>query len=277
MRIPPSVIGTVSPLLAAHYTHAELNSLFYAAGFEGDAPVGNKVHKCQEWLRTANRDAPDEALDRFGRLIAEYMDAELSVLRPMDPDTSVTLDPRDAIVAALARDGLSYRRGGYAYGAGLSGPSRSLADRLRTQGVQALETEYQRAYAQIEADPPAALTAACAILETVCKTYLEAEGQPLPNKALASLWSETSAHLGLSPKDLADNDLKQILTGLSSIAVGVAALRTHKGSAHGHSDQTPAKSYRIEPRHARLAVHAAHTMALFVLETWGSRRTAKSG
>ena len=172
MRIPPSVIGTVSPLLAAHYTHAELNSLFYAAGFEGDAPDGNKMHKCQEWLRSANRAAPDDALDRFGSLIAEYMDAELSILRPADPDTSTNHDPRDAIIAALARDGLSYRRGGYVYGAGLSGPSRSLADRLKTQGVQALETEYQRAYAQVEVDPPAALTAACAILESVSKVML---------------------------------------------------------------------------------------------------------
>ena len=69
--------------------------------------------------------------------------------------------------------------------------------------------------------------------------------------------------------------MKQILSGLSSIAVGVAALRTHKGSAHGHIDAGPAKNYRLESRHARLAVHAAHTMALFVLETWEARKKAK--
>lgn len=276
MRIPPSIIGTVAPILAERYTHSDLNSLFYAAGFEGDAPTGNKVHKCQEWLRSANKDGADDALERFGRLIAEYMDAELATIRPWDPDPSEQPDPRDAIQAALAREGLAYQRGGFIMGAALTGPSRSLGDRLKTQGTQALETEYQRAYAQVEADPPAAVTAACAILETTCKTYLEAEGHPLPNKqVLGSLWTETSAHLWLSPKDVADVDLKQILSGLSSIAVGVAALRTHKGSAHGHTDPEPAKNYRLEPRHARLAVHAAHTMALFVLETSEARKRAK--
>lgn len=137
-----------------------------------------------------------------------------------------------------------------------------------------MEIEYQRAYSQVESDPPAALTAACAILETVCKTYLEAEGHPLPSKqVLGPLWTETAAQLGLSAKDMVDADLRQVLSGLSSVAVGVAALRTHGGSAHGHTD---AKSYRVEPRHARLAVHAAHTLAMFVLETWDARKGLRS-
>jgi len=80
--------------------------------------------------------------------------------------------------------------------------------------------------------------------------YLETEGVTLPNKqTLAPLWSETARHLRLSPGQLADDDLKQILAGLFSIAGGVAALRTHEGSAHGQAN----KNYKIEARHARLA------------------------
>ena len=140
------------------------------------------------------------------------------------------------------------------------------------QGIEALDTEYRRAYSQIEADPPAAITASCAILEAVCKTYLLEEGIALPSKqVLGALWAATSQHLGLTPKVVEDDDLRQILTGLSSIAVGVAALRTHVGSAHGHADLPSTKRYRVGARHARLAVHAAHTMALFVLETWEAR------
>jgi hypothetical protein len=74
--------------------------------------------------------------------------------------------------------------------------------------------------------------------------------------------------LGLSPKDIADDDLKRILQGLYSLADGIAALRTHEGSAHGRSSKA---RYRLRARHARLAVHAAHTMALFVLETHDER------
>lgn len=76
-------------------------------------------------------------------------------------------------------------------------------------------------------------------------------------------------HLGLSPKDMADDDLKQILMGLYSISTGIAALRTHEGSAHGRGSK---KRYRIEARHARLSVHAAHTITMFVLETCEARK-----
>ena len=57
--IPPSVIGTVSPILAEVYTHAQLNALFMAAGFPGDEPEGNKIEKTRKWLRRANGESAD--------------------------------------------------------------------------------------------------------------------------------------------------------------------------------------------------------------------------
>jgi len=270
-KIPPSVIGTTAPILAAAYTHDQLNALFMAHDFPGDPPCSSKPAKCLEWLRRANKESADP-LANFGQLIAEFMDAEVS-----DPDTNIWAKERqkdiDAIKAALARESLSYQRGGYILGATLAGPSRSLAERLQSQGIEALNQEYQRAYATIESDPPAAVTAACAILESLCKTYLETEGHPMPAKQVpGSLWSETAKHLKLQPGQLADDDLKRILQGLSSIADGVAAIRTHEGSAHGRSGHEATKRYKLLPRHARLAVHAAHTMAMFVLETWEERK-----
>lgn len=278
-KIPPSVIGVTGRVLADRYTHSDLDSLFLSAGFPGDPPEGNKVTKCQHWMRAANNACAD-ALARFGRVISEYMDEP-----PPEPWTSWAggeqisePDPRDKIREAMAREGLTYVRGGGIVGASIGGPSRSLAERLQTEGIAALEEEYRRAYAYIESDPPAAVTAACAILESVCKTYLEMEGVLLPSKqVLRSLWSETSKRLGLNPRELADDDLKRILQGLSSVADGVAALRTHEGSAHGRSGHNASDRlrYRLKARHARLAVHAAHTMALFLLETWEDRRDTR--
>jgi hypothetical protein len=150
----------------------------------------------------------------------------------------------------------------------LTGAAKSLSELLQQDGLAAVELEYQRAYSTIASDPGAAITAASAILEAVCKHYLQKKSIALPNKqTLAPLWTEVAKQLGLSPGQVTDDDLKRILSGLFSIADGVAALRTHEGSAHGHAS----KPYRIESRHARLAVHAAHTMAVFVLETWDER------
>jgi hypothetical protein len=198
-------------------------------------------------------------------LIAEFMDTDPHPLYLEQKG----YDPRDRIREALAEEGLRYERGGFILGATLKGPSRSLAELIKSRDIKAVEVEYDRAYKTIESDPAASVTAACAILESVCKTYLEVNEQPLPGKqVLGALWPATAQHLGLSPKDIADDDLKRILQGLYSIADGVAALRTHEGSAHGRSST---KTYSIAPRHARLAVHAAHTMAMFVLETWDAR------
>jgi hypothetical protein len=268
--IPPSVIGTAAPILADWYTHSQLNALFEAHGFPGDAPEGNKVEKCRGWLKRAN--ALPDALTSFANLIAEMMDAEWSSPRRMAWDTSEvqpTPDPREKLTAALDKEALSYARGGYIHGAHLTGPTKSLAERLKVNSIQAVGTEFDRAYKAITSDPPVALTAACAILEAVCKHYIEDENLEMPNKQLlGTLWPMVAQHLGLSPKDVADDDLKQILSGLYSISSGVAALRTHEGSAHGRGKRT----YKIAPRHARLAVHAAHTMAMFVLETWEARK-----
>jgi hypothetical protein len=265
-KIPPSLIGTAAPALAKAFTHSGLNSLFPAHGFPGDPPEGNKEDKCLAWLRRANASMPDP-LRAFGALIGEFMDN--------DQWAEFYAEERTKLVKALSAEKLSYQRGGIILGATLAGPSISLAENLRARGIEALTHEYERAYAAIESDPPAAVTAACAILESVCKTFLEAEGHTLPSKqVLGALWSETAKHLNLQPGQLADDDLKRILQGLSSIADGVAAIRTHEGSAHGRSGHEPpgTKRYRLAPRHARLAVHAAHTMAMFVLETWRERK-----
>jgi hypothetical protein len=60
------------------------------------------------------------------------------------------------------------------------------------------------------------------------------------------------------------NDVRQVLGGLTSAAAGIGALRTHAGDAHGRERNFG----RIDPRIARLAIHAASTVALFLIETW---------
>jgi Abortive infection C-terminus len=268
-QIPPALIGTTAPILDGHYTHAQLDALFMQVGFPGDPPGGNKTQKCLSWLRTANAECKDP-LSLFGSLIAEVMDAEPTPQH--EQWYADNGDPRERIKAVLEKEQLSYQRGGYIIGAHLKGPSKSLGERLKAGGLPAVDREYQRAYTSIGSDPGAAVTAACAIVEAVCKHYLETEKIPLPNKqTIAPLWTEVAKNLGLSPGQMADDDLKQILSGLFSIAAGVGALRTHEGSAHGHTN----KRYKLEARHARLAVHAAHTMALFILETWEARGAKK--
>lgn len=270
-RIPPSVLGVTAPILAEAYTHSELDALFPRAGFPGDPPPGNKVDKCLGWLRRANNECP-YPLERFGRLIAHFMDQsppDSWLETEQEPDESWT-GPRERIRGALADEGLSYQSGGVILGSMLTGPSRSLQERLAAEGIEALEREYRRAYENIESDPGAAVTAGCAILEAACKAYLESVDQPLPStQSLKPLWNAATRHLGLNPQAVANSDLRRIQSGMLSVVDGVASLRTHEGSAHGRS---PSFTYTLEPRHARLAVHAAHTLAHYLMEVWQRRQ-----
>ena len=62
--------------------------------------------------------------------------------------------------------------------------------------------------------------------------------------------------------------MKKVLSGLNSIVDGIGSLRTHTGSAHGRGRRV----YRLQARHARLAVHASHTLVGFFIETWDERK-----
>lgn len=81
---------------------------------------------------------------------------------------------------------------------------------------------------------------------------------------LRTVWTVVRKHLGFDPSTIEDDDLQKILSGLISITDGIGSLRTHASSAHGAGKT----SYKIEPRHARLAIHASHTVTLFILESW---------
>jgi Abortive infection C-terminus len=169
----------------------------------------------------------------------------------------------------LARFGLSYHTGGIILGAASSLPTKSLRQILVDRYLAGLEKEFDRAMANVETDPPAAATAACSMLESLFKVYIEDNGLEMPaDQSIRPLWKVASKNLGLDPSALADEDLKKILSGLNSIVDGIGSFRTLGDSAHGRGQRT----YAPLARHARLAIHAARTLVTFFLETWDVRK-----
>ena len=137
--------------------------------------------------------------------------------------------------------------------------------------------DLDRALASSQTDPEDAVTAACSTIESVCRSILIELGQPLPaKKDVQGLYNAVRQPLGLST-DRSDidpilaNDVRQILSGLATVVSGVGALRTHGGDAHGRE-----KGYaRIDSRISRLAINAASTAALFLIETWQRKFPAR--
>src|SRR6266849_3484937 len=161
---------------------------------------------------------------------------------------------QERVRKALGNYGLSYLQGGYIQPLGTTPVSKTLQDIIRARDLSGLQNEFNRIYENLEADPPSAVTASCAFLESLFKTYIEDSNLEMPSEeSIKPLWRVVRKDLKLD----------------AAIVEGTGSLRTHKGSAHGRGGKTT--TYKLKPRHARLAAHAAFTLASYVLEAWGER------
>lgn len=259
-KIPNSVIGAVSSVIAEHYhSHSKLNALFMECGAPGDAPEGNCEAKCGAWLKRCNDVPGIDALAVLGRVIQHFMDQE-----PSDYRRSIEIG-QQRIREGLSRNQLSYQVNGYVTLAGASPAAKTLADFLNAGDFASIEAEFSRAVSQLEPDPHAAITAASSIIEALCKTYIETFDLEMPSKqTIVPLWRSVQTHLGLNIDPALEDDQKKILQGLASIVDGIGAYRTHIGSAHGRGVLPPA----IQVSDARLAVNASHTLVIFIMERW---------
>ncbi len=136
-KIPNSVIGAVSSVLASHYySHSKLNALFMESGAPGNVPDGNCETKCSNWLRRCNEDTEIDAFSVLGQVIQKYMD----LVWP-DDDSSVANGKR-RIRDSLAKNQLSYQLNGFITLAGASPAAKTLADYLKAGDFASIEAEF---------------------------------------------------------------------------------------------------------------------------------------
>ena len=121
----------------------------------------------------------------------------------------------------------------------------------------------------IEVAPHISIGLAKELIETCCKSiFQEREQKCSTDWDLGRLMKETTKLLKLTPSDIpneakAATSIKQILGSLSSVVQGIAEVRNEYGSGHGKDG----KFKGLQPRHAKLAVGAASTLAIYLLET----------
>lgn len=132
-----------------------------------------------------------------------------------------------------------------------------------------LAQQITRMEAAVVNDPALAIGTAKELVETVCKTILEARSIAFSKTAeMPELVKATAKSLKLTPDDVSDkaaaaDTIKRLLSNLGSITQGVAELRNQYGTGHGKKAGTKG----LGSRHAKLAVGAASTLAVFLVET----------
>lgn len=146
----------------------------------------------------------------------------------------------------------------------------TLSDKAKELSFESVSNDFDRATAQANQDPEDAITSACSTLESVCKCILDEMGELYPSQQdISGLVQAVEKELNLSPgREDIEPDIKRILGGLANVSRGIGALRTHSGDAHGRGKL----SSRVDSRIARLAIHAASTVALFFIETWEKQK-----
>ena len=229
--------------------------------------VGSRVPSLVDCLLDLNRGYEPEKV--LGRIIEAAA----------DPRDFVNDPPRHAAVleyinGVLRYDGFELQQQGVRVRLVIAGHATPIVEQLsgivETISFDTVRRDLDRALASIEADPEDAITAACSTIESVCRSILIELGEPLPaKKDVQGLFNAVKRPLGLSPDrgdlvpQIAD-DVRTTLGGLATVIQGVGALRTHAGDAHGRE-----RGYaRVDARIGRLSVHAASTVALFLIETW---------
>ncbi len=225
-----------------------------------------------DWVFTDSRfdllHGPDEAFLKF---LAE------TVHPIVRPDT----DDAEAMVAeyntALNADGWEIfpakrisNKPVFAYRQLLGTPHLDEAKRVAEQLTGPyIAQQIRRLQEAADADPELAIGTAKEFVESICKTILTERGTPPPkNEDLPALVRSAVKGLQIVPARLAneprlEKTITVLLNNLGSIGHQLAELRNQFGTGHGRST-----AHVVLPgRHAKLAIGAAATLAVFLYES----------
>lgn len=126
-----------------------------------------------------------------------------------------------------------------------------------------------------EQDYEGAITNARNLIESICLYIIEylSNEEYTYDGNLIKLYKKVSNILNLNPSNHSDENLKQILSGLISQINGISGLRNNFSDAHGGSPSQ--KKYKIDDRHAILAVNSAKTISEFLYNTYEKQNNNK--
>lgn len=265
--IPLEIIAFLSKELPQFNSHTELDTLFLSAGIASDSINENKEKKVQRKLSNIN-DSCSEPIQKLEILLNKATEPVTETYvsfgyTKTQEEKKKTF--KENIETELNRHGFAYINGKILPSKSLSPASITLSDLIKNRDVESINREFDRALENLNTNPLDAISSACNILESIFKVYISEKGLKKPNKqTLSELWTIVKGNFNFGLEQLEQQDLHKIHSGIVSIMSGIAAIRTHASSAHGRG-----KEFNIpEIRQARLVVNAAHSLAVYILETW---------
>lgn len=168
----------------------------------------------------------------------------------------------------IERDGFEFENGRLK-AVGKHHALERIADTVSSLDLPELHRQIQRMQSAVDDDPGLAIGTAKELVESVCKTILGQRNIGYAGDAdIGQLVKDARKALGLIPDSIPNaakgaESIRRLLSNLGSIAQGLSELRNLYGTGHGKDGGARG----LSPRHARLAVGSAATLATFLLET----------
>jgi hypothetical protein len=146
------------------------------------------------------------------------------------------------------------------------------SERLAHSRYDAVYESWEKAIGRLDSDRDGAVTAARAMIETMCNATLDEFGLPHDDSwDLPKLYFETAASLGIAPTQSTDPLFKSVFGASQTIVNRVGEMRNKLGDAHGKASLD-----RPVPRqHAELAVNLAGSICCFLVSCLESAIAAK--
>ncbi len=235
---------------------------FRSLNYDISSVEGSRVPFTQDLLNKINHE--EDGFERITRITERLLDPRDYVDREDKLENVVNY-----LNKYLAYDSFELAKIGTTYHIVETGGTAPVIEQFASKAVYLslpnVKADFERALSSIESDPGGAITSACSTLESVAKSILDGLGKPYPkDQSIQPLVFATLRELTLAPDQYSRAEIKRILGGLVNIPAGIGVLRTKYGDAHGKGTQFT----QLLPRHARLAVNAASTIGLFLLETY---------
>ena len=174
----------------------------------------------------------------------------------------------ESLIHYLQKDGCQWAGGQIVSGTSI--PSlANIKDATAIFDAKYMVDQICRMESSVESDPGLAIGTAKELIETCCKTILAERGKFVSGTPeVSTLTKETLKELKLVPEGIPEaargaDVIKRLLSNLGTIGNGLAELRGLYGTGHGKYGKTQG----LSPRHAKLAVGAAATLATFLFET----------
>lgn len=250
------------------WTLAEIRTLFDNEGFLPDYEFAPDVTGQRRTLIEQIYHSVDWTDHRnVSRVLGVYQTV-VAIMRRIAPDTAVDL------LENLRRDEIGTAGPSFTLPARIHSALQPLSAFATSMTADQLHTLIERINASIDTDPALAIGTAKELLETTCKTILADLGEEIGNLDLSDLVKAASKQLKLVPDGVPNEAkgagaIKKTLRSLAAVVAGLGEMRNLYGSGHGQDG----RARGLTARHARLAVGAASTLALFLFDTHQVRKS----